>query len=95
MINEFKKELIDYGTAQLPKYAPKDLDLYKENDISLLLDRYTDKWVALHNVLRAKRKEILKRQQISSIECMDLQNEFELAVSTVRNKFTTAYPLNL
>ena len=95
MINDFKKELIEYGTAQLPKYAPRDLELYRENDISLFLDKYTDKWVALHNLLRAKRKEILKRREINSLDCMDLQNEFETAVATVRNKFTTTYPLNL
>ena len=95
MINEFKKELIDYGAALLPNYAPKELDLYKSLEISKLLDSYSDKWVALNNVLQAKRKEILNRPEITEVDLLTLENEFERAVVTVRNKFTSAYPLNL
>lgn len=95
MINEFKKELIDYGSAQLLHYAPKELDLYKSIEISKLLDCYSDKWVALNNMLQAKRKEILNRPEINQVDLLTLENEFERAVVTVRNKFTTTYPLNL
>lgn len=95
MINELKKELIDYGTAQLPNYAPEDLDLYKAAQISQLLDRYSDQWVALNNVLQAKRREILGRPEATEVDCLTLESEFERAIISVRNKFTTTYPLNL
>ncbi len=95
MVDQFKQELIEFGTAQLHKFKPKDLDLYKELQISKLLDKYGDKWMGLNNILWAKRQEILQRPEATYIDGQILQTEFDKAVITIRNKFTKAYPLNL
>lgn len=95
MIDEFKAELIEYGTSRIPKFKPKDLDLYKEPQVTNLLDKYGDKWMALSKALWAKRQEILNRPDAISIDGPVLQTEFDRAVVTIRNRFTAAYPVNL
>ena len=95
MTDQFKAELIEYGTAQLSKFKPKDLNLYKEPQVTKLLDQYGDKWMALNKALWAKRKEILSRQEEIPEEGLWVESEFNRAMVTIRNKFTAAYPVNL
>ena len=95
MIDQFKAELIEYGTSQLPKFKPKDLNLYKEPQITKLLDKYGDKWMALNKAIWAKRQEILSRPEAIPVDGIIVESEFNRAMVTIRNKFTAAYPVNL
>ena len=95
MIDQYKREFIEFGTAQLPKFRPDDLDLYKERQLTRLLDEYGNKWVALQKTLNAKKQKIMKRPEMIEIDVLALQACFDEATLTIRNKFTAAYPLNL
>jgi len=93
MINQLVKELLDCGYSELPNYAPKDLDLNNVSRIDRLLDNYSNKWIALQELLRLRRQEIIKRSESISLDRQKLQQELEDAIVTVRKEFTTAYPL--
>ena len=93
MIDQLKKELLECGYYELPNYAPKDLDLNNTSRIDRLLDNYSNKWIALQELLRLRRQEIIKKTENISLDRRELQEELEDAIITVRKKFTTAYPL--
>lgn len=93
MIDQLKKELLECGYSELPNYAPKDLDLNNTSRIDRLLDNYSNKWIALQELLRLRRQEIIKKTENISLDRRELQEELEDAIITVRKKFTTAYPL--
>lgn len=86
-----KEELIDYGRSQLSNYEPKNLHLDSAQRIDLLLDAYSAKWLALEELLKNKKQEILMRQDVGNRP--EVHEELDKAICYMRTLYTTTYRL--